>query len=347
MNILKRKWFSVDDAVSSAARSDATMDSDQAAVTAIPVNVPTGPVVPQRSNQRKDPLDKIVNIIVGNGNDTKPFPNHRRILNKESKHFRDSFKQNWDTTSFSLPNEDPDIYARVAHWMYFKRFIYDEEMTQDDETEGDSSQASVNIDDEPSSPAALVHGRVDLQNDIFHGTASLKHTIEVVDLDEGSDGSGDDEPAQALRGSQARTDAPTPLDTLTLSKVWALAKLLGVPKLCDEIIDLLGKRLGYDMKTPGDALIYAFQRCRPDSPLRRLLVDFTARSAPITDLLEAPNFDATDFAPELWCALVGGLTMVRGNQYLNQAEWAQNFEHTVSEYYINNSRVPFRPKVTA
>jgi hypothetical protein len=246
MNILKRKWFSVDDAVSSAARSDATMDSDQAAVTAIPVNVPTGPVVPQRSNQRKDPLDKIVNIIVGNGNDTKPFPNHRRILNKESKHFRDSFKQNWDTTSFSLPNEDPDIYARVAHWMYFKRFIYDEEMTQDDETEGDSSQASVNIDDEPSSPAALVHGRVDLQNDIFHGTASLKHTIEVVDLDEGSDGSGDDEPAQALRGSQARTDAPTPLDTLTLSKVWALAKLLGVPKRRDHRLVGQASRLRHE-----------------------------------------------------------------------------------------------------
>jgi hypothetical protein len=347
MNMLKRKWFSVDDAVSSTARSDATMDYDQAAPATTPVNVPTAPITPQRGTQRRDPLDKIVNIVVGNGNDFKPFPNHRRILNKESKHFRDAFKKNWETASFSLPNEDPDIYARVAHWMYFKKFIYDEEMAQDDETEGDSSQASVNIEDEHGNPFALAHGRVDLQNNIFHGTASLKHTIEVVDLDEGSDGSNDDEPAQAPESSQARTDAPTPLDTLTLSKIWALAKLLGIPKLCDEIIDLLGKRLGYDMKTPGDALIYAFQRCRPDSPLRRLLVDFTARSAPITDLLEAPDFDATDFAPELWCALVGGMIMVRGNQYLDQAEWAENFEHTVSEYYLNKSRVPFRPKVTA
>lgn len=355
--MFKRKWpFSAaQDTVASAALSDATMDSDEptaimspVTVTMTTVTVPTVPTdpKPQEGVKRKDPLDKIVDIVVGNGSGKKYFEHHRRILSKESKHFRDSFRKDWEAREFSFPNEEPEIYARVAHWMYFKEFVYDEEKSSNGESEGDSTQISEDIEDEVK-PDAPSHDGVKLQNDEFHATAIPKSTIEVVDLEDGSDDSDDDEPAQALAGSQSQPESPTPLDTLTLSKIWALARRLGIPKLCDEIIDLLGKRLGYDMKTPGHALIYAFQRCRPDSPLRRLLVDFTARSAPITDLLGDAAFDATDFAPELWCALVGGLVTVRGDQYLRQAEWTQNFELTVSEYHINKPRVPFRPKVPA
>lgn len=334
-NLLKRRWpFSVaQDPVASAGLSDVTMDSDEQTT----VTAPTTPMIdsteptPQRGAKRKDPLDKIVDIVVGNGNNAKSFEHHRRILSKESKHFRTGFRKNWETSSFSFPNEDPEIYARAAHWMYFKEFVFDEEKGQNSEAEGDSTQISEDAEDEETRPAELSRG----------GNSSHS-PVEVVDSENGSDDS-DDEVVEPAENSQTQTDPPTPLDTLTLSKIWALAKLLGIPKLCDEIIDLLGKRLGHDMKTPGTALIYAFQRCREDSPLRRLLVDFTARSAPITDLLADPTFDATDFAPELWCALVGGLVTVRGDQYLLQAEWLQNFERTASDYHLlKRSRVQLR-----
>jgi hypothetical protein len=361
--MFKGRWpFSVvQDTVSSAGFSDVTLDSDDPTAIKTHVILPTKPKLqepislepkPQRGVKRKDPLDKIVDIVVGDGDNVKYFEHHRRILSKESQHFRAAFKKEWEIPLFSFPNEDPDIYARVAHWMYFKEFIFDEEKNQDSEAELDSTQVSEDLEDLEAEDkdlrlAELPPDGGNLKKDASRELASPKSAVNIVDLEGGLDDSDYEKNSQTLANSQAQASPPTPLDTLTLSKIWALAKRLGIPKLCNEIITLLGKRLGYDMKTPGHALVYAFQRCRPDSPLRRLLVDFTARSAPIKDLLEDAAFDATDFSPELWCALVGGLVNVRSEQYIRQAEWMQNFEATVSVYHLKETSLPLRSRIPA
>lgn len=134
--------------------------------------------------------------------------------------------------------------------------------------------------------------------------------------------------AQALSDIATNADAPTPLDTMTLSKIYALAELLEISKLRNEIIDLLIKRLCHDMATPGHALSYALQRCEPDSPLRRLLVRFTARSAPIDDFLGDSTLDP------LPRALIEALAVVRGDQCLDQVESTREFERTAGDYHV-------------
>jgi len=152
-----------------------------------------------------------------------------------------------------------------------------------------------------------------------------------INLDTGSDVSDNEHEVLSSIQIANKTNAPNPLDTLTLSKIYAVAEFLEMDKLRNEVIELLGMRLGDDMEAPGQALTYAFKRCGADSPLRKLLIEFTACSAPVLDLLQDSSFDATS---ELWRALVEELTRVRGADVLSRGDWAQHFQSTVSEYCV-------------
>lgn len=81
--------------------------------------------------------------------------------------------------------------------------------------------------------------------------------------------------------------SPFPLDSLTLTKLYALAERLEVVDLCLETLDMLRQGLENDKKLLGSILIYAFKRCPdPDSPLRQTLTRFAAEAASMGELLE-------------------------------------------------------------
>jgi len=270
-------------------------------------------------------LADIVPIIVGSAEDAVTIPVHRSFLCKKSKYFEDAFEEDQQKSSFEFPEEEPEIFERIMNWIYGEGFLLPEDQTSEDDAEASEENQS---HDEPKS---LNVSHLLSNGNLHRETVRPEPSEKIINLDELSDFSDNEQEAQSPLQTAIEANSPTPLDTLTLSKIYAVAELLGMDRLRNEIIELLGQRLGHDMKTPGPALTYAFDRCDAGSPLRGLLVDFTARSAPIYDLLKDPTFDAT---PELWRALVEELTRVRGADVLRQSEWVEHFESTLGEYRV-------------
>jgi hypothetical protein len=248
---------------------------------------------PQKRKKAEGILAEIIRINVGNVEDIVTTPVHRSFLCSKSKYFKAAGKEDQLKSSFGFPNEEPEIFERIMNWIHGKGFLLPKDQDKEDDAEWlfTSAFAGIQSDDEP------------------------ELSEKRINLDTGYDISDNEQEAQSPTPTACKIDAPTLPDTLTLSKIYAVAEFLEMHKLCNEIIKLLGKRLGHDMKTPGQALTYVFSRCNINSPLRKLLVDFTARSAPIFDVLQDPTSDATS---ELWRALVEELTRVRGADVLHR-----------------------------
>jgi hypothetical protein len=286
-------------------------------------------VVATRPKQSEGLLAKMILIRVGGALDLQTTPVHRKFLCKMSHYFRNAFKDDPEKSSFEFPEQEPEIFERVMNWIYGQGFLLPKDNAMSDDADWFSTQASEDVHQDTNGP---VHHIIVEHGSGFRQSVAPMPATKVIDTATGSDFSDDEQGSRALeKNTTNRTDAPTPLDTMMLSKIYALAEFLEMDKLCNEIIELLGQRLGYDGKTPGEALIYAFQRCSADSPLRELLIDFTARSAPIFDVLNDPAFDAT---PELWRAMVRELTSVRGADVLRGGEWTQHFGATIGDYRV-------------
>lgn len=285
-------------------------------------------VIAAGQKQREGPLAKMILIRVGEAEDLQTIPVHRKFLCKLSHYFKNVFKDDPERSSFELPDQEPEIFERAMNWIYGKEFLLPKDTPKSDDSDWFSTQAYEEVQDTngPANYLVVEHGSG------FRQSVATMPATDVIDTATGSDFSDDEQNSQALeKNTQSKNDAPTPLDTMMLSKIYALAEFLEMDKLRNEIIELLGQCLGYDGKTPGQALIYAFQRCSADSPLRELLVDFTARSAPTHDVLKDPAFDAT---PELWRAMVKELTGVRGADVLRGGEWTEHFESTLGDYRV-------------
>jgi hypothetical protein len=285
-------------------------------------------VIATRQKQSEGPLAKMILIRVGEAQETQTIPVHRKFLCKMSRYFKSAFKADLERSSFEFSEQEPEIFERAMNWIYGEGFLLPKDIAKSDGADWLSTQASQDTQDtqdtnEPASLLVVEHGSG------YRQAVSPEPSTKVIDLAFGSDLSDDEPETHAPGDASTEIEAPTPLDTMMLSKLYALAEFLRMDKLCNELIQLLGKRLGYDKKTPDQALIYAFKRCGADSPLRKLLIDFTARSAPILDASQDSTFDAT---PELWRALVKELTTVRGADVLRPGEWAQYFESTFDEY---------------
>ena len=282
-------------------------------------------VIATRQKQSEGPLTKMILIRVGEAQETQTIPVHRKFLCKMSRYFKSAFKDDPERSSFEFPEQEPEIFERAMNWIYGEGF----DTAKSDGADWLSTQASQDTQDtnEPASLLVVEYGSG------YREVVSPEPSTKVVDLASGSDFSDDEQEEHVPGDASNETEPPTPLDTMILSKLYALAEFLKMDKLCNELIELLGQRLGYDKKTPDQALIYAFKRCGADSPLRKLLIDFTARSAPIVDVLQDPTFDAT---PELWRAMVKELTAVRGADVLRPGEWAQYFDSTLGEYRVRN-----------
>jgi hypothetical protein len=287
-----------------------------------------GTVIAAGQKQRQGPLAKMILIRVGEAHDLQTIPVHNKFLCKKSHYFKNAFEDDPERSSFEFPDQEPEIFERAMNWIYGEGFLLPKDTAKSDGSDWFSTQASEEVQDTngPADYLVVEHG-----SGFCQSVAPMPAT-KVIDTATGSDFSDDEQDSQALKkNTLSKNDAPTPLDTMMLSKIYALAEFLEMDKLRNEIIELLGQRLGYDGTTPGEALIYAFQRCSADSPLRELLIDFTARSAPIFDVLNHPAFDAT---PGLWRAMVRELTSVRGADVLRGGEWTEHFESTLGDYRI-------------
>lgn len=110
---------------------------------------------------------------------------------------------------------------------------------------------------------------------------------------------------QFVAGSEEPEDeeAPYPLDSLTLTKLYALADRLKIDDLCFHVMLLLRDRLKYDPELLGRSLIYAFKRCQdPESLLRRELAAFAATADPIGEFMW--QLDPDDLSKELMFELL-------------------------------------------
>jgi hypothetical protein len=284
-------------------------------------------VIATRPKQNEGLLAKMILIRVGEAHGLQIFPVHCKFLCKKSHYFKSAFNDDPERSSFEFPEQEPEVFERAMNWIYGQGFLLPEDDAGSDDADWFSTQASGEVQDanERADHIVVEHGSG------FRQSVAPVPATKFIDTSAGSDFSDDEQDSQALKKSTPKTDAPTPLDTMMLSKIYALAEFLEMDKLCNELIELLGQHLGYDEETPGQALIYAFQRCGADSPLRRLLIDFTARSAPISDVIDDPTFDATS---ELWRALVRELATVRGADVLNANQWAEHFEATLGDYRL-------------
>lgn len=285
---------------------------------------------PQGRKRAKGILADIIRIIVGSAEDAVTISVHRSFLCDKSNYFKDAFKEDQQKSSFGFPGEEPEIFERIMNWIYGEGFLLSEDQTTGDDAERLSPQA-FEENQSHDEPKSLNVSHLLSNGKLHRETVRPEPSEKIINLDEISDLSDNEQEAQSPLQTAIEANSPAPLDTLTLSKIYAVAEFLEMDRLRNEIIELLGKRLGHDMKTPGPALTYAFNRCDAGSPLRGLLVDFTARSAPIYDLLKDPTFDAT---PELWRALVEELTRVRGADVLRQSEWVEHFESTLGDYHV-------------
>lgn len=294
---------------------------------------------PQHGVKRNDPFGKIVDIVVGSGDHVETFEIHRSKLRGNSDYFKAAFKREPEIPSFDFPNEEPEVFGRIQNWMYDKEFIFEGEKSGTGQLEVTSTQNTQEDENDMIEPEPLrVAGCLNERGERVSKIAHSKPFPEVFDHRHESDASDDDEATQAPENSQTQIESPTPLDTLTLSKIYTFAEQLEMSKLCNEIIEVLGKRLGYDKVTPSDALLYAFQRSKTGSPLRELLIDFTARTAPINDMLESADLDTDEDSLELLTALVRKLGEVRGNICFTEDEWAEHFQITVHEYLVKSRK---------
>lgn len=322
-------------ATTTAQPSQPTLDQDEITAPELPMEETSVPK-PQRGVKRKNALGTTVDIVVGSEDCVEKFEIHRSKLRKISHYFETALKQEPEAPSFLFANEEPEIFERIQNWIYENDFVLKQE--NPGHVEIGSTQNTQNVQDDEDDliqPEPLRIGGC--QNEHGEFVTKIAHGKPFpgrLDLDDEGNAFNDDNDNDEGAQEPERSDPPTPLDTLTLSKLYTLAEQLEMSELCNEVIKVLGKRLGYDSETPSHALVYAFQRSKTDSPLRELLVDYTARSAPIKDMLSDASFDTDDCTQELLLALVKKLGEVRGNICFTEAEWAEHFESTVDSYLV-------------
>lgn len=320
-----------------AQSSNAPHDPDTSTGTVLPKGRSHTPR-PQRGTKRKNPFDKVVSIVVADDDCVKTFQIHNGTLCDKSHYFETAIEREPETSSFSFPHEEPDIFERVQNWMYGKGYIYEEDISHTGHLEIGSTQSTQDDENvfaqlEPLRVAGCLNERGEVITKIAH-VKTVPGGLDSDDEEYANAFDVHDEDDDEGAHKPERSDPPTPLDTLTLSKIYTLAEQLEMPELCNEIIEVLGKRLGHDKATPSHALVYAFQRSKINSPLRELLVDYTSRSAPIDDMLDDTTFDTDECTPELLRALVKKLGEVRGTLCFSEAEWLEHFEMTVHRYVV-------------
>lgn len=254
---------------------------------------------------------RTIKIIVGteeDGFDT--FETHRGHLCSKSRFFRAELKKDPKLQSFTFPHEDPKIFERIQEWLYTGDILFETEESPNSAEESVSSQPIPKITNEE------ISYEVETEDGTF--------TYYNGTLPDDDDDDDDDARSETFNPQPSRSP-PTPLDALTLTKIYTFAEHLQIPALCNAIIDLLGQRLGYDMTAPGEALVYAFERCRgAESPLRRLLMDFTEKAAPFEDFAELSS--AEELPKELMFELLAALAAVRGVPMLDGEGWGEHFE---------------------
>lgn len=150
------------------------------------------------------------------------------------------------------------------NWIYARGFLLPKDTSKKHETATPTTQASEEVQhiDKTADSIIVEHGSG------YRQRVAAQPSTKVIDWDAVLDSSDDEQKTKAVKHPSPKTAAPTPLDALMLSKIYALAEFLKIQNLRNEVIELLGQRLSYDGKTLGQALLYAFQRCSAGSPLR-------------------------------------------------------------------------------
>lgn len=203
-------------------------------------------VIATRQKQSEGPLAKMILIRVGDAQDSQTIPVHRKFLCKKSQYFKDAFEDDLERSSFEFPEQEPEIFERAMNWIYGEGFLLRKDTAESDDADWLSTQASreAQATNEAASLLVVEHGSG------YRQAVSPVPSTTFIDLATGSDFSDGEQETHAPGDASAEIEAPTPLDTMMLSKLYALAEFLKMDKLCNELIELLGKRLGYDEKTP-------------------------------------------------------------------------------------------------
>lgn len=242
-----------------------------------------------------------MNIIVGTGTQVKTFKSHRKLLSTKSRYYRNNLKEDTTRSSFSLDDEDPNIYKRVQEWFYVGELLLPSEKSKDAERVDDSGLNTTSF------PESIDEKLKKTVRSASHTNGGGFSPFEArydqrFDSDAGSD---------ASQEFVTQGEPPFPLDTLTLTKLYALAERLEISDLCDEVMTKLRQRLKHDTDTLGSALICAFERCRgPDNSLRGALTRFAAKSAPVGELMQ--QFGPDDLPPTLMFELLSQLLLEMG-----------------------------------
>lgn len=165
-----------------------------------------------------------MDIVVGSAIQTKTFKSHRNLLASKSEYFRRQLEEDSSKSSFSFDDEDPEIYERVQQWFYSGRILL-----PGDETERD---ASYSLTQNTPSPIP--------QRKKIKSTKRNMRNDESIDAKSDNDTYGSD----TFKDLDTEEDkSPSPLDSLTLTKLYALAERLEVRDLCRETIDMLRQGL--------------------------------------------------------------------------------------------------------
>lgn len=240
------------------------------------------------------------------------------MLCAKSGYFRDQFAQHPHVREISISDEDPNVFRRIQHWVYFKQLLTP---TEQEAVKAEDVSDTVDIN-------TLQHAYNDIcfRNESDDGPS----LDEEADDDSGAEGGQSPEipsdfgpeveassntmaivpRSSSASANEESSNFTNPLDVLLLCKIYALAARLEMHTLCNEIIDILGKRLDEQTTTPSDALIFAFERTSlANSPLPRLLVDFTVGHAPLGDFLASSS--QRDIPQELTFELLSQMTLVR------------------------------------
>jgi len=143
----------------------------------------------------------------------------------------------------------------------------------------------------------------ELPDDESH-VSDNKHAVPGSDFDN----EADDE-------IEPETPLACPLDTVTLTKICALAERLQISELRKSTLHLLAQRLGHDMETPLQALMYVFKRAAPSeeaesaSGLLSLLISFVVL---ICDGKELVQYHKDEAIPaDLLMALIASMAPLR------------------------------------
>lgn len=291
-------------------------------------------IVLSSSSEDDDDMDdtfvKIIKIHVGK----KTYQASLTELCSKSQYFSKELEKDSKRTEFRFDDEEARIINRILYWVW----------------RGDIKLPS----DDPNGIGKLLDlsqaTQPELDEEYEYRDANGKVTrgpvVRYPDPERNEHhGLEEDNESQASTlydASQTQALTTKSLDTLELAKVYAVAERLGMPVLCNMVIDRLGGRLGQcsssgmNMATPIEALIYAYGRPKTEKEyLRKLLVDFTSLAAPVHDLFEM--FPPEKLPAQLMYDLLKQLPIVRGEGCLDSEAWAKHFQQEKRYYHFRRS----------